>query len=186
MIYNIIYSNPYLIFMFYCYDTTTTVMDFLNRVELKPIICLNKEFNTITKKNYYKFRIIQHHFKRWRRLKCHNNISYCYKISKKELIENKEKYIGKTIQFIIIPRPNCNVSSCGYRHYIMWQCKLRDIKCPNYKDLFGLLVSHVGYVDYNVYKKCGCNSGGIQFGSNIDSHTFLKFEKIFSFSLRII
>lgn len=172
--------------MFNCYDTTTVVMDFLNRPELKKIICLNKEFNTIAKQNYYKFRIIQHHFKRWRRLKCHNNISYCYKISKKELIENKEKYIGKTIQFIIIPKPNCNVSSCGYRHYIMWQCKLRDIKCPNDKDLFGLSVSHVGYVDYNVYKRCGCNSGGIQFGSNIDSYTFFRFERILSFSLRII
>ena len=68
----------------------------------------------------------------------------------------------------------------------LWQSKLRDIKCPNDKNLFGLLVSHIGYVDYNVYKRCNCNSGGIQFGSNIDSHTFLKFEKIFSFSLRII
>ena len=187
MILNIIYLNPYSIFMFYCYDTTVVVMDFLNRVELKPIICLNKEFNTIAKKNYYKFRIIQHHFKRWRKLKCHNNISYCYKISKKELIENKEKYIGENIQFIFIPKPNCNISSCGHKHYILWQCRLRDINYSNdNKNLLGLWISHIGYVDYNLYKRCSCNSGGLVFGSNIDSHSFIKFEEIFSFSLRII
>ena len=172
--------------MFYCYDTTTVIMDFLTRKQLRSILCLNKEFNQIKNENYYKCRILQNFFKRNRRLKCHLNRRFCYKVSKKELMKNKEKYIGKVIQFIIIPKPTTNISFCGHKHYIMWECVLLDTRNPSNLEDKGILVNHVGNVDFNVYQRCNCNSGRMSLGSNSDTYTFLNFKILFNLSFRIL
>ena len=138
--------------MFYCYDTTTIIMDFLTRKQLKPILCINKEFNKIKNKNYYKIRILQNFLKKNKRLKCHLNRHFCFKISKEELIENKEKYIGKVIQFIIIPKPFVNISFCGYTHFIMWECVLVNTRNLNNTEDNGVLVNRIGQIDFNIYK----------------------------------
>ena len=67
--------------MFGCYDTTTVIMNFLNKPDCEILIQLNKNFYKIKKTIYYKIRILQYFIRNInRKLKCFFNDQYCFLI----------------------------------------------------------------------------------------------------------
>ena len=114
-------------YIFGCLDTTTVVMDYLTRQEIKPLLCLNKDFNNIRNNGYHSIRVVQDFIKKNKKLKCHENRYNCKKISLKELYQHSSKYIGKTIQFILSSNQK-SYQKCF--HNILWHCKLVVLLYP--------------------------------------------------------
>ena len=180
-------------YIFGCQDTTTVVMDYLTRQEIKPLLCLNKDFNNIRNNGYHSIRVVQDFIKKNKKLKCHENRYNCKKISLKELYLNSSKYIGKTIQFILISNKQ-SYQKCV--HNILWHCKLGGITLPyNYNnygdngdnDDNGILAIHEGHINNNIYSTCDCfnNTSTLQLDSP-NSFIFFKNSNIYSHSVRII
>lgn len=176
-------------YIFGCLDTTTVVMDYLTRQEIKPLLCLNKDFNNIRNNGYHSIRVVQDFIKKNKKLKCHENRYNCRKISLKELYQHSSKYIGKTIQFILRSNQK-SYQKCF--HNILWHCKLGGITLPynyNYKNYGdnGILAIHEGHINNNIYSTCDCfnNTSTLKLDSP-NSFTFFNNSNIYSHSVRII
>ena len=70
--------------IFGCEDTTTVVMDYLSRKEIRPLLCINKDFYNIRNNGYYSIRVVQDFFKP-KKIKCHENKHYCKKITLQDI-----------------------------------------------------------------------------------------------------
>ena len=167
-------------YIFGCEDTTTIIMDYLTREETRPLMCVNNDFNNIRNNGYHSIRVIQDFIRKNKRLKCHENKYYCRKITLTELLKNSEKYIGKTIQFIMrkIASPN----------KILWHCKFNGIYRYNdlqVSDRQGILAMHIGHIWQNMCVDCNRNPVITRLDSE-NSYTFFEREKIYEYSIRII
>ena len=175
-------------YTFGCQDTTTVIMDYLSRKEIRPLLCLNKDFYNIRNNGYYSIRVIQDFIKKNKKLKCHENKYYCTKIKLNELLKNSEKYIGKTIQFII-KRKYVNPKS-----YILWHCKfggstinpLTFFPHPPYHQRQGIVAVHTGYINQNIYSNCSCDANITKLDNNNAFTFFGRNHDIYEHSLRII
>ena len=167
-------------YTFGCQDTTTVVMNYLTRKELTPLLCINKDFYNIRNNGYYSIRVVQDFFNNYKKTKCHENKYYCKKITLSELLKNSEKYIGKTIQFILKRFMSSNK--------ILWHCTfsgiygLHDFQAP---DRQGILAMHKGHIWQNMCKDCNRNPV-ITTLDYENSYTFFKREKIYEYSIRVI
>ena len=171
--------------MFGCYDTTTVIMDFLNKSDCKIITQLDKNFYKIKNNRYYKIRILQCFIRNInRKLKCFFNDQYCKKITFKQLENNIDKYVGKTIQFIL-KSPFKTKFICEKYHYTLWECKLKYRDNNYFKDIKGINTSHNGRINFNILNKCDCESR-ISIFAKTPIETFFGYYNIFEFSLRVI
>ena len=167
-------------YIFGCEDTTTIIMDYLKRKETRSLLCVNKDFNNIKNNRYYSIRVIQDFIRKNKRLKCHENKYNCRKITFQELYNNTNKYIGRTIQFIMrkIVSPN----------KILWHCKFNGIYRYNdlqVSDRQGILAIHIGHIWQNMCVDCN-RDPDITTLDNENSYTFFEREKICEYSIRII
>ena len=189
-------------YLFGCFDTTTHVMNYLTKKECKPILCLNNDCNAIKKHAYFKQRTIKNFVITHKRLKCHLNENYCYKVSHKELVDNQDKYIGETIQFLLKPWGTSVVSWEGTTGYyedevlrdidgepifpVLWECKLLGLSNPNDLSNFknGITVAHIGKIgrSYNPQNENIIS----HFISSEDAYTFFDMSRIYKNSLRIL
>ena len=171
--------------IFGCEDTTTRVMDYLTREETRPLMCVNNDFNNIRNNGYHSIRVIQDFIRKNKKIKCHENKYNCRKISFQELYNNTNKYIGRTIQFIIRYH---KCSPTKEIDPILWHSKLGGIHNP-YDNVFrprekGILAINVGYTQDNIYS----NHKYRTFHSN-NPNSFIFFNQkndIYPHSLRII
>ena len=174
-------------YIFGCQDTTTVVMDFLPRSELRSLLCINSHFSKIKENGYYSIRIIQDFIKKNKTMKCHQNRYNCKKITFQQLYKYTDKYIGKTIQFLIKYRySRSGVNECGF-HYTMWHCKLGGITLPyNYvTPSNGIVAIHVGHIQDNIHSTCKCQCEDRPL-NNENTFTFFNEMYIYPHSLRII
>ena len=143
------------VIIFGCEDTTTVVMDYMTRKEIRPLLSINKDFYNIRNNGYYSIRVVQNFFKKYKKIKCHENKHYCKKTTLQDLYENSNKYIGKSIQFILKPS---NIGHQECIHNIMWQCKFGGTTRPNNFDLTnkGILGIHLGHIHRNIHSTCSC------------------------------
>ena len=174
-------------YLFGCEDTTTIVMNYFTKKELRPILCINKELYKIKYSSYFKIRTVQDFIKKYangvygyRRITCHSNLNYCKKIKFSELYRDIDKYRGKTIQFIL---KNKYYIPC--RHYIMWESMLEGVTNRHAKFIKGINVKHIGYINCNIHSVCNCSTVNIPLNSQ-HSYTFMPEYDIYPHSLRII
>ena len=172
--------------IFGCEDTTTVVMNYLTRKEIRPLLCINKDFYNIRNNGYYSIRVVQDFFKP-KKIKCHENKHYCTKITLQDLYKNSDKYIGKSIQFII--KPNY-IGDQECIHNIMWQCKLGGTTRPNnyfnFRDK-GITAIHKGHINRNIYNTCSCEHERQELNSEMTFTYFTeKYFQIYPHSIRII
>ena len=163
-----------------CQDTATVVMNYLSLKQVRMLLCVNTHLYTIRNIRYYSIRVIQEFFKKYKKIKCHENKYSCTKITLTHLIDNSLKYMGKTIQFIL--------RKTGSSNKVLWHCKFGGSYLPQYntQDLEqGIVAIHVGHVNPNIYSKLSCNSNGRKLD---DPEVFIFFErdKIYEYSIRII
>jgi len=172
-----------------CQDTTTVVMNYLSLKQIRILLCVNKYLYTIRNNPYYSIRVIQEFFKKYKKIKCHENKYSCTKITLSHLIDNSLKYIGKTIQFIL--------RKTGSSNKVLWHCKfggshLRQNNTEDLEHVFfsspleqGIIAVHVGHVNPNIYSKSSYNRNGRKLD---DPEVFIFFErdKIYEYSIRII
>ena len=132
-------------YLFGCEDTTTIVMNYFTKKELRPILCINKELCNMKYSSYFKIRTVQDFIKKYangvygyRRITCHSNLNYCKKIKFSELYRDIDKYRGKTIQFIL---KNKYYISC--RHYIMWESMFSIVIKDNINTIFNIIVVQI-------------------------------------------
>jgi len=163
--------------MFICYDITTDILDNLSYDKLKQILSINNEFYNLKKTMYYKIRILQN----WRIPKCHINEKKCYKVSFLNLVKNKNKYVGKRLQFILKTQPGLNISFCGNKHYILWECILYNIK-NNIMEICNKKIC------FDVFNRCNCNQSIeiMNYEDEVRGNSIIKFDRIHQFSLRVI
>ena len=90
-----------------------------------------------------------------KKIKCHENKYNCRKISFQELYNNTDKYIGRTIQFIIRYH---KCSPTKEINPILWHCKLGGIHNP-YDNVFRPF--------YRVDKSRGLNKSGVGLGLSV-------------------
>ena len=172
--------------IFGCEDTTTVVMNYLTRKEIRPLLCINKDFYNIRNNGYYSIRVIQEFFKP-KKIKCHENKHYCKKITLQDLYNNVNNYIGKNIQFILKSK---NIGHNECIHNIMWLCKFGGTTRPynnfNFRDK-GIMAIHVGHVNKNIYNNCSCEHELQELNNgNIFTYFTEKYHHIYPHSIRII
>ena len=172
--------------IFGCEDTTTVVMDYLSRKEIRPLLCINKDFYNIRNNGYYSIRVVQNFFKKYKKIKCHENKYYCKKTTLQDLYENSNKYIGKSIQFIFKP---CNIGHQECIHNIMWQCKFGGIFRPNNfnSQTKGIMAIHKGHINRNIYNTCSCEHDRQELNSEMTFTYFTeKYHHVYPHSIRVI
>ena len=172
-----------------CQDTATVVMNYLSLKQVRMLLCVNKNLYTMRNNPYYSIRVIQEFFKKYKKIKCHENKYSCTKITLTHLIDNSLKYMGKTIQFIL--------RKTGSSNKVLWHCKfggshLRQNNTEDLESVFfsspleqGIIAVHVGHWNGNIYSKLSCNRNG----RNLDDpevFTFFERENIYEYSVRII
>ena len=172
--------------IFGCEDTTTVVMNYLTRKEIRPLLCINKDFYNIRNNGYYSIRVDQDFFKP-KKIKCHENKHYCKKITLQDLYNNVNNYIGKSIQFIL--KPN-NIGHKECVHNIMWQCKFGGTTRPNnyfnFRDK-GITAIHKGHINRNIYNTCSCEHERQELNSEMTFTYFTeKYHHIYPHSIRVI
>ena len=174
-----------------CQDTATVVMNYLSLKQVRMLLCVNTHLYTIRNIRYYSIRVIQEFFKKYKKIKCHENKYSCTKITLTHLIDNSLKYMGKTIQFIL--------RKTGSSNKVLWHCKFGGSHLPQhniepttvFRMFFsspleqGIIAVHVGHVNANIYSKSSCNRNGRKLD---DPEVFIFFErdKIYEYSIRII
>ena len=172
-------------YIFGCEDTTTIIMDYLKRKETRSLLCVNKNFNNIRNNGYHSIRVIQDFIRKNKKIKCHENKYNCRKITLTELLNNSEKYIEKTIQFII------PFKKTAYKpgSHTLWHCKFGGIF--RYSDFQwrqppGILIKHVGHINLDIYPKSSSEYPIIKLDKE-DTFTFFGQKyKIYEYSIRII
>tara|TARA_B100000212_G_C27228514_1_gene470520 strand:+ start:128 stop:652 length:525 start_codon:yes stop_codon:yes gene_type:complete len=171
--------------IFGCEDTTTVVMNYLTRKEIRPLLCINKDFYNIRNNGYYSIRVVQHFFKH-KKIKCHENKHYCKKITLQDLYQDSDEYIGKSIQFILKPT---NIGNQECIHNTMWECKFGGTTTPNNFNLTnkGILGIHIGHINHNIYSTCSCyyDCTKLDNENTLTYFTEKKF-KIYPHSIRVI
>ena len=174
-------------YIFGCEDTTTIIMDSLTLEKIRVLLCINKDFYNIKNNGYYSIRVIQEFFKKYKKIKCHENKYSCKKITLSQLLKNSEKYIGKTIQFIM-PLEKIAYKPC---HHTLWHCKFGGSSIPPnlinvFNDKQGIIAKHLGHINHNIYPKSSSDIPITKL-DNEDSFTFFgKTHKIYEYSVRII
>ena len=172
-------------YIFGCQDTTTVVMDYLSRKEIRPLLCINKDFYNIRNNGYYSIRVVQDFFKP-KKIKCHENKHYCTKITLQDLYKNSDEYIGKNIQFIIKPK---NIGHKECIHNILWQCKFGGIFRPNNFNFQtkGIMAIHKGHINRNIYNTCSCEHERQELDNEYTFTYFTeKYHHVYPHSIRVL
>ena len=163
-----------------CKDTTTVVMNYLSLKQLRSLLCVNTDLYNIRNSRYYSIRVIQEFFKKYKKIKGHENKYSCRKITLTHLIDNSEKYIGKTIQFIL--------RKTASRNKVLWHCKFAGIYRHNHFRVprrEGILAMHIGHIWQNMCKNSNHNRVITKLDYE-DKYTFFLRKCIYEYSVRII